>query len=589
MNNLRKRIISKIRQQLSILQLQINRTPDAPILPLECIDEIKYTIDKEFEIVVFGRKIDYETINWHCDYSSGYCYPQKTRFDKIKIFKLFNRGIDVIFPWELSRFQFGIDLAICYHRYKDVQYYTIFKSLVIDWIEKNPFLIGVNWICTMEVAIRASNWIVAAHLFKKIFWEDKKFTMLLSNSLYEHARYIETFPKKFDITGNTHLISRYSGLFIISLCFIETNDGKRWLKIAKNGLEFCMEKQICEDGTYYENSIPYHRLALELFAIPVIIGRNSNIEFSAAYYSKLFKMFEFVCAYMDSKGNAPQIGDNDSGRFFQLTNSDERNHLYLLELSQQIFENNFDAKCSCNFLFSIFRVKANKIPLSELGIKPRDCKKSVFFTEGGFYFLKNNQFDVAVFCPICNQGGHRHFDAGSFTLSHNGEQIVVDPGTGVFTSNIQIRRCFRDYSSHNFYYKHKLNANNTNYFGIVDDLEVKVISFSDNMINIRMFLDNELSVERRFILNDNSFQIQDIIVGIAKNLVSALHFTESDIEMKEDNRIKIKGLEIFISGSNDVQKEKYLYSPSYLTMEEREKIVILPGETVTIDFINLDY
>ena len=604
MKNIAERILSKIRQQLSIYQLLLVRQRGFSLSSslhfvdtsdISDISDTSYTsdifntfhrvTDKEFEIVKFGKKIDCHTVNWHCDYHSGYCYPAGKRFDRIKINKFFNQGIDIIFPWQLSRFGFGTDLALHYRQSKDANCYYIFKSLVVDWIEKNPFLVGVNWICTMDVAIRAANWIVAARMFGDIFREDTIFVEQISKSLYNHGRYIEKFPEKFHDSGNNHLIADYSGLFLLALSFNQTKRGKRWLKTAKNGLEFCMEKQILQDGVDFENSIPYHRLALELLAVPVVVARNVNIEFSKTYYRKLFKMFEFVGAYMDSKGNAPQIGDNDSGRFLTLSHVEEQNHRYLLELGQQIFEYDFGTGNDGHYLLPIFKIPADKISLSAVGISPRNCNKSVFFTESGYYCLKNSLFTIVVFCPDHNRGGHRHFDSGSFTLSCKGVPIVVDAGSGVYTSNLSLRRSLRDYPSHNLYYREKPNSNNRNYFDVVVDSDVKVVSCSDNIILIRTNFENNVSVERKFILGENSFHIQDHITGDYRELTSAIHFSEKEIDIIESSKIMITGIEIAIRGAKEVRREKYLYSPSYAILEEKGEVIILPGgDTVTIAF-----
>ena len=600
-SNLWNRIIAKLRQRLSIYQLMSVREPDISIVSIGCFDTSNFTADKAFEIVIFGKTIDCNTIDWHCDYNSGYSYPPKKRFDKIKFNKLYNQGIDVIFPWELSRFQFGIDLALCYRQNKDKKYYSLFKGLVLDWMAKNPFLYGVNWICPMDVAIRAANWIVAVNLFDDICREDRAFVSTISKSLYYHACYIEKFPEKFSNGENNHLVADYSGLFVLALSFRDSNIGKRWLGLAKDGLASCMEKQVYDDGVDFENSIPYHRLVLELFAVPVILARHCNLEFPAFYYGKLFKMFEFVGAYIDSKGNAPQIGDNDSGRFMKLSPCEEHNHRYLLALGRQIFDHDFfdhdfddydfddydfDADNSQSCLLPVFKPNANRINLAEIGIIPRNVQESVFFTTGGFYFLKNERFTVSVFCPDSRGGGHRHFDSGSFTLSCQGEPVVVDPGSGVYTADLQIRNCLRDYPSHNLYYIDKPNDNNRAYFGINVDLDVKIVYFSESEITMKASFENDVVVERHFLLQPRSFHIRDRITGNHRELLSAIHFAEKELHKLSDNTFLFRNLVVALNGAKAISILNYLYSPSYSLLDEREKIVLQPGHTVTIDFIS---
>ena len=71
----------------------------------------------------------------------------------------------MVFPWEQSRFYFGINLARKYQIFKKKIFYDIFKYQIEDWIINNPYLHGVNWLSTMDVSIRAVNWIIALNLF----------------------------------------------------------------------------------------------------------------------------------------------------------------------------------------------------------------------------------------------------------------------------------------------------------------------------------------------------------------------------------------------------------------------------------------
>ena len=96
------------------------------------------------------------------------------------------------------------------------------KNLVLDWIEKNPFLYGVNWLSTMEVAIRSINWIVSINLFSNLVKNDEDFQKTLSQSLLQHAEYIYSFPEIYEngLTTN-HTTAGYSGLLFLALSFKE--------------------------------------------------------------------------------------------------------------------------------------------------------------------------------------------------------------------------------------------------------------------------------------------------------------------------------------------------------------------------------
>lgn len=309
------------------------------------INETAYQNNFNYKYTIFGHSLELKDIDWHRDYVSGFVYPVE-RFDKIKISRWFDKGIDVKFPWEISRFYFAVLLAQHYKVTGDKKYYDIYREHIIDWVEKNPFLYGVNWHCTMEVAIRAVNWIVAANIFGEICKQDSGFREKVLHSLIQHGHYISAFPEiKYPGRSNNHLIADYAGLLFIAISLPEYPASTEWKKQAVDGLVTCMETQINDDGTDFEGSIPYHRFVLELFGYAALLCTANKITLPGNYYEKLFKMFEFVASYTDHHGNAPQIGDNDSGRMMILHDADEHDHSYLLDLGEHIFDYTFRSQC----------------------------------------------------------------------------------------------------------------------------------------------------------------------------------------------------------------------------------------------------
>jgi len=415
----------------------------------------------------------------------------------------------------------------------------------------------------MDVAIRAANWIVAANLFGDIFQNDNDFKKEISKSLIEHAYYIEAFPEiGRNGNSNNHLISDYSGLYIIALSFKNHPNSKKWNKIAKTGLEQCIKDQVLEDGTNFENSIPYHRLVTELLAIPLILNFN---DFSIFYKERLYKMFEFVGAYVDHKGNAPQIGDNDSGIFLKLSTTEEQNHSYLLSLGKDIFGEDFGFKKETGYLPIFKEIKFKFNPTES-----RECNKSIGFEKSGYYFLKNDNLFVSVFCPTTTKG-HRHFDTGSFTLTNKGKQIIVDPGTGCYTSDMIVRKTLRDYPSHNLYYINHENDLNQNYFGIKVSTTAQVKEFLEDTLSYCVILENGTQISRTFKLLSDSLEINDRIKGNINNIHSALHFF---------HQVTYK-----IEGANNITEMDYLYSPSYTVLEKKNKIVIESSNELKIKIL----
>ncbi|MEN7549601.1 heparinase II/III family protein [Rapidithrix thailandica] len=445
-----QRVIKKKARIQRLAKLQPVANNLSQVWAISSIGEPNVSIDLK-KSHVLGCSIDLSNVNWHMDIQSGFSFP-KQRFDTIHLDQYFNKGIDVKFPWEVSRFYFAIHLAQAYQSSKEIYYYHIFKTLVLDWIDNNPFLIGVNWVCTMEVAIRASNWIVAMNIFGDVCWEDTSFIHSLSNSLEQHAEYISNFPEVYKKGHSTnHTTADYAGLLFLSIALQEHPKSKKWLQQAVAGLEECIEYQVREDGGHFESSIPYHRLVLELFGYSTLIASHNDVIFSDNYYHKLYSMFQYTAKYIDHNGEAPMVGDNDSGRFLVFRRTREQNHYYLLQLGKQLFGLNFIEDQLNDLQYSHWLPIVKFPPLS---IQHQPIPREGFFQniDSGSYIFRSNKYYVFVsLFPIGmnGQGGHNHIDMGSFVLSMNGKPVIVDPGTYTYTRSLEKRMEYRSPHMHN--------------------------------------------------------------------------------------------------------------------------------------------
>ncbi len=529
---------------------------------------------------VFGKEVNLTNINWHKDYFCGFEYPKK-RYDRIKISRYFDKGIDIKFPWEVSRFYFAIPLVQNFLITKDLKYYNQFKKLIFSWITNNPFCYGINWVCTMEVAIRAINWIVAVNLFEPILKKDNIFEKQIIKSLIQHAEYISSFPEIYK-NGHTtnHAISDYVGLLFLALTLKEHPKSEKWLKQAKEGLLQCMDYQVYDDGVDFEGSIPYHRLVLELFGYAALVCRANDIALPNCYYKKLFKMFEYTDAYVDYNGNASQVGDNDSGRVLIFHESNECDHSYLLDLGEHIFDYTFISQCrKRNMEFRTFLPKIQKINIDRINIKPRETGKSIVFESGGAYILKNKNISlfVSLFPVGLNgRGGHNHLDIGSFTLSYKGQHIIVDPGTYTYTRDKEVRDRFRSYYYHNVVITDKdsnIDISENDIWSLKRYFKYNVDWFDKSSLQISVLnLRNNQLVTRKFIIADNRVTINDHTNG---NFYSIVHFHPSVKIATSVNKEIVTNIGlIFFDTYEKISVEEYDYSERYGVVSSAKKLVV---------------
>ena len=106
-------------------------------------------------------------IDWHRDPVSGLGWDPSTHH--VDLVAVRGDGSDVKWPWELSRCQHLPVLGLASRCASLLLAPAAASALrarcaveaaaeIDDWIERNPRGLGVNWSCTMDVAIRAFNW-----------------------------------------------------------------------------------------------------------------------------------------------------------------------------------------------------------------------------------------------------------------------------------------------------------------------------------------------------------------------------------------------------------------------------------------------
>jgi len=293
-----------------------------------------------------------------------------------------------------------------------------------------------------------------------------------------------------------------AGLVYLGVFFKNVKDGRKWLDFGIRELKKEMRKQVYDDGCDFEASTCYHRFVLELFfycALLVVINeksfRGENYRettdkcFGKAYTDRLYKMFDAACYLLKPNGRMPQIGDNDSGQFFKLYPREVLDMRYLLSLGAIFFnESKWKVK---EFFQSEEDIAEILIVYGEKGKKAWDLLEwnylssinSKAFSDAGWYVMRHNKNYCIVSCGPNGQnknGGHCHNDKLSFELCLNGEDVIVDPGTYVYTPDPETRNKFRSTASHNTVMidgKEQNRFDDRNLFAMRDEAKAKCLQW----------------------------------------------------------------------------------------------------------------
>jgi hypothetical protein len=445
------------------------------------IDQADLICNHVFNLLGSGRKKLGEKINWQQDFISGFTWP-KQYYYQIKTVDLSNNA-DVKVPWELSRFQHLPTLGQAYWITGQLKYSTEFFDQVQDWMNNNPVGIGVNWACTMDVAIRAVNWIFASYYFLDCQEIPKSFWVEFYRHLFMTGRFIiNNFECYLQEHGNNHLLSDFAGLVWLGLFFRNGDpEARKWLETGIDGLIREMRFQVNSEGTDFEDSIHYHRLVLEIFLSTTILAEMNGIHFPASYRERLENMAEFLGDYLKPNGLAPQIGDADDGRFYILSDygrEEKRDHRGLLRIAGEYFNRDdfrFFAKDNPGdalWFFEELKPPENFQPNGHLTIKE--------YPQTGLYIIRDDEVYLIIRCGNFGHagGGHSHNDQLSFELNIRGNDIFVDPGSYVYTANWRERNTFRSTACHNTLQINDDEQNeiiNHDLFRMVDHTQARVL------------------------------------------------------------------------------------------------------------------
>lgn len=429
----------------------------------------------------------YNPIEWHTDFFSEHQWPPQLFFQDVKMAP--KSGVEIKVPRELSRFQHIGELAYS-GNYHDASIEFILQ--VTDWIVSNPFGKGVNWECSMDVSLRAINWIWGIRFFQSIIVKHDSFNRLISNSLRDHGRHVyenlDYYGK--DILTSNHYLAEIAGLIYIGAVLPDIPEADIFLAFGIQELISEMHREVLDDGMCHEASSSYHRLVAELFVssaslierlphkrilrLKNVDSRNhqvkpilrplkdSNCNFSEAefflpqsFYDRLSLMGDFSFYIRKPNNLVFNVGDNDSARvhkFFPSLYADSRDHDHLLATigaligRKDLIAAGVKAKLESDLLCG---------NIAKLAVKRSEKKSLVsklkLFKNSGIVVHSVGNVWLGVSCGNSGQGGrggHGHNDKNSFELNIDNFDFIIDGGCPYYTSFLDIRNSYRSTFAH---------------------------------------------------------------------------------------------------------------------------------------------
>jgi hypothetical protein len=344
----------------------------------------------------------------------------------------------------LNRHRYWIDLGKAYMFTKNESYAKVWVHQVTDWIKKNPIqdekLKKLSW-RRIEAGIRCENWIKSFEYFKNSPSVTPAFFELFLNSLYEHAKCLDSSFSDFSKTSNWGVLE-YQGLFDVAVFIPELKTSSLWKNDALKKLSVCAQLQILPDGTQWEQSPMYHNEVFQCLLNVNYLSQKFNIAIPEILIAKTKAMAMANVKWQKPNFHQPLIGDSDD--------SDLRG---LLTFASFLFKDSVlksRAYFACDYENSFLISPMQQAVYKNMNIYKPDFL-SAFLQSSGDMVLRSSWSDSANYMILQLKKlacGHAHDDIFNFSLFANGKDYLVDGGRYTYVES-DMRKQLKSSESHN--------------------------------------------------------------------------------------------------------------------------------------------
>jgi uncharacterized heparinase superfamily protein len=422
-------------------------------------ESVRKTVSLADEIVhgkipIFSDIVDLSGgIDWNVDYRSRKRAPLRFYRDLHAIDA--ERVGDVKNIWELNRHNFLIHLGKAYFLTGETRYYERWRELVLSWIRANPHNIGINWESSIELAIRAINWIWSSYYFLDNLLLDCELHENLYDALYMHGEHIQ-HHLSFYFSPNTHLTIEALGLLYMGKSFPRMNNASRWVTQGFDILESQLDRQVLDDGGYFEMATYYHKYTVDLYLHYLVLkgGRDSWPALAGAKIKRLVKHLMLIS---EPDGTIPLIGDSDGGELLHLGGNKRGAMGACGAIAALLDDGDLRALCGAHLAEEALWLlgPARFDAFGRLNDKPRHSAwHSLNIVSGLFCFRTGMTWGDSFAIVDCGPHGwgscgHAHSDLLSFEWFCDGTKVIIDPGTYTYSGSRELRDAIRSSQRHN--------------------------------------------------------------------------------------------------------------------------------------------
>ena len=280
-------------------------------------------------------------------------------------------------------------------------------GLLRDWVRAHPPGSQPAW-AAYGTSLRIANWLVTRALLERSPWPAE-----LDASLSEQAGFLAR-NVELDLPGN-HLVTNARAL-IYAGAYFDGPTAARWLEQGLSLLARCLREQLLPDGGHFERSPMYHLHVLRDLTECALLANHLGFTLPPECDEALSRMASWARAMQSCSGDWPRFGDS-----------------YL--------DPGLDAE------------QALRLAQEHLGqATGRGVSGRAALHDSGFYILGGRDDFLRLVVTFAAEApgipGHTHGDVGSFELSINGRDVLVDAGVWTYEPSPE-RQALRSSRAHN--------------------------------------------------------------------------------------------------------------------------------------------
>jgi uncharacterized heparinase superfamily protein len=369
--------------------------------------------------------------------------------------------------WEINRHQHWFAFGRAAWLTGDPRYANAVVHQLRSWLASNPPLVGINWASMLELGFRSIAWTWSLHMLLGLADEERRplgrtgwlieMLVALDRQLTHIARNLSRF-----FSPNTHLTGEALALYVVGTALPELARSATFAETGRQVLLAELDRQVLADGGHAERSTHYHRYTLDFYLLALetaLLSGDQRAE--SRLRAGCHRLATFMRALADDNGHVPVIGDDDGGRLWPVVRSEPYDVRATLSHAAKLLDRPELAPWPLPeevwWVTGVDLAVADDVgagfsrPMGRLKAAPTYDGVRVFAhtgivvarDDGGGHLV----MDVGAHGYL--NGGHAHADALAVTLSADGRQILVDPGTGTYTMDRALRDRQRSSASHN--------------------------------------------------------------------------------------------------------------------------------------------